>query len=244
VTPAVFLVDSDRITGASLVLDGPEGHHAARVRRVRPGERVDVTDGAGSLAECVVDAVDADVVRLAVVARRTVPAPSPRVVVAQALPKGDRGELAVEMLTEVGVDVVVPWSAARCVTQWRGERGQRSLEKWRSHAREAAKQARRAWLPEVRAAASTADVAALLRTASLGVVLHESADEPLADLAVPEDGDVVLVVGPEGGIAGDEVDAFRSAGARVVRLGDSVLRASTAGTTAAAVVLANSGRWR
>jgi len=244
VTPAVFLVAPDRITGAPLVLDGPEGHHAARVRRVRPGERVDVTDGAGNLAECVVDALDADVVRLAVLARRTVPAPSPRVVVAQALPKGDRGELAVEMLTEVGVDVVVPWSAARCVTQWRGERGQRSLEKWRSHAREAAKQARRAWLPEVRAAASTADVAALLGTASLGVVLHESADEPLAGLAVPADGEVVLVVGPEGGITGDEVDAFRSAGARVVRLGDSVLRASTAGTAAAAVVLANSGRWR
>jgi 16S rRNA (uracil1498-N3)-methyltransferase len=244
VTPAVFLVDHGRVAADPVVLDGPEGHHAARVRRVRPGERVDVTDGCGTVAACVVDTVDRDVVTLRVVERRASPQATPRVVVAQALLKGDRGELATEMLTEVGVDVVVPWAAARCVTQWRGERGERALDKWRAHAREAAKQARRSWFPDVRGAASSADVAELLRPAALGVVLHESAAEPLAALPVPTDGDVVLVVGPEGGIADDELAAFASAGARVARLGDTVLRASTAGTAAAAVVLANSGRWR
>jgi 16S rRNA (uracil1498-N3)-methyltransferase len=244
VTPAVFVVPTDRLGGDRVVLDGAEGHHAARVRRVRAGERVDVTDGSGGLAECVVATVDRDVVTLDVVARRTVPEPAPRIVVAQALVKGDRGELAVEMLTEVGVDVIVPWAAARCVAEWRGERGDRALERWRAHAREAAKQARRARFPEVFAAARTPDVAALIERAALGVVLHESADAALPTLDVPPAGDVVLVVGPEGGITADELAAFGAAGAQVARLGDSVLRASTAGTAAAAVVLANSGRWR
>ena len=249
-TAPVFLVppDSlaagDRLAGSPLLLDGVEGHHAARVRRVRPGERVDVTDGAGRIAECVVTEVTGGGVRLTVGATFAVPPPAPRVVVVQALPKGERGELAVEMLTEVGVDAIVPWAAARCVTQWRGPRGERSRERWVAHAREATKQARRPWLPEVRPLASTGDVASLLSGAALGVVLHESAGEPLAAAPVPTDGDVLLVVGPEGGVTDEELAAFRSAGARVCRLGPSVLRASTAGTAAAAVVLANSGRWR
>ena len=171
------------------------------------------------------------------------PAPSPRVIVVQAVPKGDRGELAVETLTEVGVDVIVPWAAARCVAQWRGEKAERGVEKWRRTARESAKQARRARVPAVVGLTDTADVVTLLGTASRAIVLHEAAALRLASLAVPGSGDVVLVVGPEGGLTDDEVTAFEAAGALSCRLGSTVLRTSTAGTAAVAVVMAGSGRW-
>ncbi len=243
-SPPVFLVARERLVAAErVVLDGPEGRHAATVRRLVPGERVDLTDGAGLRAECVVASARRDELELDVLARAEVPQPQPRLVVVQALPKGDRGELAVETMTEVGVDVIVPWAAARCVTQWRAERGAKALGKWRSTARAAAKQARRAWIPEVTELASTRRVAELLAAAALPVVLHEEADLPLAEVAPPRSGDLVVVVGPEGGIAPEELAAFETAGARSYRLGPTVLRSSTAGVVAAAVLLARSGRW-
>ncbi|MFL6136255.1 MAG: 16S rRNA (uracil(1498)-N(3))-methyltransferase [Frankiaceae bacterium] len=242
-TAALFLAEAGQLGHDRIVLAGAEGHHAARVRRVRPGEPVDLTDGRGHVAECLVAAVDGDTVTLDVRGRRDVPPPRPRIVVVQALPKGDRGELAVEMLTEVGADVIVPWPAARCVVEWRGERGGRALERWRAHARESAKQARRPWLPEVREPASTTAVAELLRGCALGVVLHESATARLAALAMPVDGDVGLVVGPEGGITDDELSLLIAAGGLACRLGDTVLRSSTAGVAAAAAVLSHTVRW-
>lgn len=246
-TAPVFVMPSEALraprAGDALLLDGPEGRHAALVRRLRAGERVDVTDGAGTLLRCVVARAERESLELAVESRQESPAPVPRVVVVQALPKGDRGETAVETMTEVGVDVIMPWSAARCVTQWRAERGEKALTRWRATAREAAKQARRPWWPDVRGLASTAEVVALLRDAALAVVLHESGTAPLAGLAVPAAGDVVLVVGPEGGITDEELARFADAGGQARRLGPSVLRASTAGTVAAGVVLAATARW-
>jgi 16S rRNA (uracil1498-N3)-methyltransferase len=230
--------DSPRVN-----LGGPEGRHAAAVRRLRPGERVDLTDGAGLVAECVVAAAHKDSLDLDVLRRYEVPAPEPRLIVVQALPKGDRGELAVEMMTETGVDVIVPWAAARCVTQWRGERAAKSLARWRSTAREAGKQARRFHLPEVPEQATTAGVASLIEGAALAVVLHEDADDPLTGLPAPVKGDIVVIVGPEGGITDDELTRFREAGAVPALLGPTILRTSTAGVAAAAVLLARSGRW-
>jgi 16S rRNA (uracil1498-N3)-methyltransferase len=188
-------------------------------------------------------AVGAESLELGVRERVTLPAPTPRIVVVQALAKGDRGELAVEMLTEIGVDEIVPWSAARCVVRWEGARGDRALERWRSTAREAAKQARRSWWPVITDPETTPDVAGRLAAASCPVVLHEDATAPLSGLAtVPGDtGDeVVLVVGPEGGITAQELAALA---APAYRLGDTVLRTSTAGTAAASVLLTASGRW-
>lgn len=242
-TPPLFLAATAELAGDRVTLSGPEGHHAARVRRVSAGEAVEVTDGEGLLVSGRVAVVSGDTVSVDVVARRRLPPPAPRLVVVQALPKGERGELAVELMTEVGVDVVVPWAAARCVVQWRGERGARARSRWAAHAREAGKQAHRAWLPRVTELASTADVSALLAPAAVAVVLHESASVPLSRVALPRDGDVVLVVGPEGGLTDDEVAGFAAAGAQACRLGDTVLRTSTAGVAAAAVVLARSGRW-
>jgi 16S rRNA (uracil1498-N3)-methyltransferase len=171
------------------------------------------------------------------------PAPEPAVTVVQALPKGDRGELAVEVLTEVGVGRVVPWAASRSVAVWKGEREEKSLARWRTTAREAAKQARRSWFPVVEPLASTADAVALVGTASLAVVLHEEATVSLASLIVPTTGPLLVVVGPEGGLSDDEVAAFVAAGAVSVRLGAEVLRTSTAGVVAVAALLARTLRW-
>ena len=241
--PPVFLVAPGQLRAPTVTLSGPEGHHAAAVRRLRTGERADVSDGAGTLAEGVVIAVGKDSVTIELRATRAVPPPQPRLVVAQALPKGDRGELAVELMTEVGVDAVLPWSAERSITRWQGDRGERALAKWRATAREAAKQSRRAWLPEIAAPASTAALAKRVSAAACAIVLEADATSRLHELALPDDGDLVLVVGPEGGISPAERAALRDAGAIEARLGPTVLRTSTAGAVGAATLLTRTARW-
>jgi 16S rRNA (uracil1498-N3)-methyltransferase len=159
------------------------------------------------------------------------------------LAKGDRGELAVELAVELGVDEVVPWAAARSVARWDGARGQRSLERWRSTARAAAKQSRRAWLPAVASPASSREVAGLIGAAAGALVLQETAEAPLAAVPLPDAGDLVLVVGPEGGLDDSELAAFTDAGATAVRLGSPVLRTSTAGAAALAALSVRAGRW-
>ena len=207
------------------------------------GERADVTDGDGLLAECVVTGSGHDLLELVVLARHAEPPPSPRIVVVQAIPKGDRGELAVEIMTEVGVDVIVPWAAERCVPRWRGDRGERSLARWRGSAREAAKQSRRSRFPQVTALQETAGVTRLVAAASLAVLLDAAGQSAVGDVSPPAAGDIVGVVGPEGGISPAEADALEAAGALTVRLGNSVLRTSSAGAVAAALLLSASGRW-
>ncbi|MEU6712493.1 16S rRNA (uracil(1498)-N(3))-methyltransferase [Nonomuraea sp. NPDC046802] len=240
-TVPVFL--SQNLDGAELILDGPEGRHAASVRRLRAGERIDLTDGAGAVAECVVREALKDALRLDVISRHEIEAPRQRLVVVQGLPKGDRGELAVEMMTEAGVDVIVPWAASRSITQWKGDKVAKALGRWRATAREAGKQARRFHLPEVTEPASTTDVEALLAAAELGLVLHEEAHDPLSGVTLPPGGDIVMIVGPEGGVSDEELGKFTAAKAVPVLLGPTVLRTSTAGVAAAAVLLTRTGRW-
>lgn len=247
-TAPVFLTAPERLAGlaagGTAVLDGPEGRHAVTVRRLRSGEEIVLTDGAGTGVHGTVAAVEGkDRLEVVVADVRHEPPPRPRITVVQALPKGDRGELAVETMTETGVDAIVPWSAARCVTQWRGERAAKSLAKWRSTAREAGKQARRLCFPEVTEPAATGRVAELLSAAAFAAVLHEEGAAPLASAPLPGDGELVLVVGPEGGITDEERAAFAEAGARAYRLGPTVLRTSTAGTAAGALLLTRTGRW-
>ncbi|MGZ6744868.1 MAG: 16S rRNA (uracil(1498)-N(3))-methyltransferase [Nocardioides sp.] len=229
--------------GASVELTGDEARHAVVVKRIRVGEQVALTDGAGTTATVTVVATSKSSLTATVDSVVSSEPEMPRVVVVQAIPKGDRGELAVEMLTEVGVDVVVPWAASRSVAVWKGDRAAKALAKWRSTAREAAKQARRSWFPEVTEMVGTDEVVALLRDASVPVVLHEAASGPIADLPVPGRGEIVIVVGPEGGISDEELAAFARVGAEPVRLGSSVLRTSTAGVAATAALLART-RWR
>lgn len=221
-------------------LDGPEGRHAVTVRRTRIGEQIELVDGTGLRLRCEVAALAADSLEAQVVSVHREQQPGPRLVVVQALAKGVRSELAVEAVTEVGADVIVPWSASRSVVRWRGDRAAKSLARWRLTAREAAKQSRRSRTPEVTGPASTADVARRLAEAALAVVLHESAAVPLSSLDVPAAGDIVVVVGPEGGITGDELLAF---GVEPVLLGPTVLRTSTAGVAACSVLLSRTARW-
>ncbi|ARP70157.1 16S rRNA (uracil(1498)-N(3))-methyltransferase [Streptomyces pluripotens] len=244
-TAPVFVVDRlDRI-GPEFVLDGPEGRHAVSVKRLRPGEDVVLTDGRGRWAEGVVKAAEGKD-RLVITDLESIleePPPTPRITVVQALAKGDRGELAVETMTEVGVDAIVPWQASRCITQWKGDRGLKALGKWRATAREAGKQSRRVRFPEVEAAATTKQVGALLAAADFAAVLHESGEEPLTTADLPADGEIVLVVGPEGGVSPEELELFAQAGAKPYVLGPTVLRTSTAGTAAAVLLMGRTGRW-
>ncbi|MFH8785166.1 16S rRNA (uracil(1498)-N(3))-methyltransferase [Streptomyces roseoverticillatus] len=248
-TAPVFLVEEDALTGVFpgtvFPLDGPEGRHAVSVRRLRVGEEIGLTDGQGTGAFGTVTAVEGkDHLDVTVTSVRSEPLPEPRITVVQALPKGDRGEVAVETMTETGVDAVVPWAAARCITQWKGDRGLKSLGKWRATAREAGKQSRRLRFPTVSEPMTTRQVAQLLADAAFAAVLHEEGHSAaLATAPLPATGDIVLVVGPEGGVSPEELAAFAEAGAQPYRLGASVLRTSTAGTAATALLLGRTGRW-
>jgi len=240
----VFFVDQLPPVGAETVLAGPAGRHAATVRRLAPGERLVLSDGCGGLAGCAVLDAGRDRLRLRVHRRGTEPAPALRVTLAQALVKGERGELAVELATEAGVDAVLPWRAARCVARWdHGPRGIKALTRWREASRQAAKQARRGWVPQVAEPVETPALARRCAGATGCLVLHEAATELLPSVALPPAGELLLVVGPEGGITEAELTELTAAGARQVRLGPAVLRASSAAAVALGAIGALSGRW-
>jgi 16S rRNA (uracil1498-N3)-methyltransferase len=241
----VHLVESLAGVSAGSVVEvtGDEAHHAVAVRRLREGEQVVLTDGLGTSVTGAVASTGKRVFAVTVASVSRHDRPEPAITVVQALPKGERGELAVEVLTEVGVDRIVPWAASRSVAVWKGERAAKSHARWQATAREAAKQSRRSWLPTVAPLASTADLVALVGEADLALVLHEDATAALSAVDVPASGRIVVVVGPEGGIAPDELATLTDAGAVSVRLGAEVLRTSTAGVVAVAALLARTDRW-
>lgn len=244
-TAPVFLVD-ELPSGDQFVLDGPEGRHASTVRRLRVGEELMLSDGKGSVAICTVESTSQrDTLGLKLLRRWTEPEPQPKLLVAQALIKGDRGELAVELATEAGADAVIPWRAARCVARWEdGPRGAKALARWRSTAREAAKQARRTRVPEITEPVGTARLAELVRASAGALLLESSAGARLTDVDLPGHGSLVVIVGPEGGVSEAEIDLLRAAGAQVVRLGPTVLRASSAAAAAVSAIGVLTQRWR
>lgn len=247
-TPPVFVLRTDDLADATIGcivrVSGEEGRHAATVRRVEPGEIINLVDGHGRRVTGTVSTViDRQTIDVDVVAVRDEPVPALRVVVVQALTKGDRGELAVEQLTQIGVDEILPWSAAHSVVQWRGDRAAKSARRWADAATAAAKQSRRARFPLMGRLASTDDVRDRIGAASTAIVLDESASASIGEIDVPAAGELLIVVGPEGGISGDERAAFAAAGAQIVRMGPTVLRASSAGLAAVAVLLSSTPRW-
>jgi 16S rRNA (uracil1498-N3)-methyltransferase len=245
--PGLFYLDALPQTGELAVVEGDEGFHAATVRRIRRGEQLVLGDGVGGLARCVVEQTGSDGLQARVLDRWQVPPVRPPVTVIQALPKAERSELAIELATEAGADALVAWQAARCVAGWEGARAENGLRRWRAVARAAAQQSRRAHIPSVDGVLSTAALTQRIgeAVASGGTVLalHESATGQLADLSLAQAKSVMLVVGPEGGIAPDELAALTDAGAVVVRLGPTVLRTSTAAAVAMGALGVLTPRW-
>ena len=243
----MFLLDSAAWTSAAVgdevEVSGAEGRHAVAVVRLRRGETV-LLGGGGRRAEATVTHTgrSAFSARLDTIVEE--PENDPRFVLVQALAKGGRDEQAVETATELGVDEVVPWQAARGVVVWRGrDREEKGRRRWESVCVAASKQSRRARVPVVSEPANIPGVATRLGRAALALVLHEAATEPLSAAELPTSGEIVVVVGPEGGIGDAELAELVAAGGRPVRLGPEVLRSSTAGPVALAV-LAASLRWR
>jgi 16S rRNA (uracil1498-N3)-methyltransferase len=243
----LFYVDSLPDTGSLAVVDGDEGFHATTVRRIRPGEQLVLGDGAGGLAHCEVEHAGRDGLRARVLKRWSVAAGQPPVTVVQALPKSERSELAIELATEAGADAFLAWQAARCVASWQGARVDKGLRRWRAVARSAARQSRRAHIPPVDGVLSTAGVTQRIRdevaAGAVALALHESATDPLSKLDLARATSLLLVVGPEGGIAPDEIAALTEAGAAPVRLGPQVLRTSTAAAVALGALGVLTARW-
>jgi 16S rRNA (uracil1498-N3)-methyltransferase len=233
------------------VLEGPEARHAVTVKRLTPGEAVDIVDGAGTRMSGKVTAASSSGLEVECGSVVVEDRPNTRLVLVQALAKGDRDELAIETATELGIDAVIPWQSERSIVRWKGDRAAKAHAKWQSVVTAAAKQARRAWIPDVRAAVDTAGLATAVEAAGLAVILHEDAVRPLREVLElwldtgAADGvqEVLLIVGPEGGISQREVTRLCGRGAVTALLGHHVLRSSTAGP--AAVVLASDvlGRW-
>ena len=239
---SLFYVDAVPGVGDVVVVDGDEGFHAANVRRTRRGEQLDLGDGAGTVAHCEVTEVAKGRLSARVLDRRVVAPPSPTVTVAQALPKSDRSELAIELATEAGADAFVAWHAARCVARWDGAaRVDKGVRRWQAVARAASRQSRRPHIPTVEGLVTTAQLAAAAGPTTL--VLHESATVSLTELPLADAVSLTLVVGPEGGVAEEELAALTEAGALAVRLGPTVLRTSTAAAVALGALGVLTSRW-
>lgn len=244
---SLFYVEAVPGPGELAVVDGDEGFHAANVRRTRPGEHLDLSDGAGSVAHCVVEDVAKGRLTARVLERHQVQPPVPGITVVQALPKAERSELAVELATEVGADAFVAWQASRCVARWDGPaKIEKGLRRWRAVARSAARQSRRDYIPTVEGVVSTGELVDRVRAADPAtvLVLHESAALPLTEVALAQTEALTLVVGPEGGIADAELAELTEAGAVAIRLGPTVLRTSTAAAVALGALGVLTPRWR
>ena len=229
--------------GEVIELTGDEGRHAVSVKRTSVGEQIELVDGHGTRAVITVTGVSGkDRLTGVVDCAANEPASRPTVTVIQALPKAARSELTVDLLTQAGVDVIVPWQADRSVANW-GKKQDKGLAKWRAAARAAAKQSRRSRIPEITPVGDQAAVAALIQVAPLALMLHEDATEKITDQPVAQVDSVVLIIGPEGGISPAELDAFTTAGAHPVRLGPEVLRTASAGMVALAALGAVTDRW-
>lgn len=232
-TEPLFLAAlEDPQVGQSIELTGEEGRHAVAVRRLRLGETILVSDGNGTAVRGPITGLRKGELTLLAEEVLHEPERPVRYVAVQALPKGDRAELAVEMLTELGVDEIVPWQAERSVVRWSADRVERGLTRWRATAREAAKQCRRFRVPTIAMPMTTAELALRAAQTSLTLVLHESAAERLGSLTPPPVGEIMFIVGPEGGLTEAELAAFTGAGGRPVLIADAVLRTSTAGVVA------------
>jgi 16S rRNA (uracil1498-N3)-methyltransferase len=240
VTDPVFLgVLPDPLPGpgATVVLDGPEGRHAATVRRIRNGERVVIADGTGHGISGPVITADKASITVRVEKTMITSEPKIKITVAQALAKGDRSDIALEMITELGVMSIIPWQSARSIVRWTADRADRSRAKWQATVREATKQSRRLRVPSVEPVASTKQLASMINDHDLTLILHEEASQQLSEITIADATKIMIIVGPEGGIGPEELDQLITAGGTPVLISDGVLRTSTAAAVAMAGIL-------
>lgn len=233
--------------GAVIELSGPEGRHAATVKRLGPGERLQLIDGRGAWAEAEVTAASKSSVTLRVTQVGQTPTPVPRVTVVQALPKSERAELAVDLATQAGADAIIPWQADRCVSRWTGPKVAKGVTKWETTALAAAKQSRRTTIPPIADPVNTTQLVTMLQGYAASdtavLVLHEEAAVPLKTLDLAGIREIFLLIGPEGGIGEEELERLRETGARAVKLGPEVLRTASAAMVALAALGTLTGRW-
>ena len=229
--------------GSLVEVTGDEAHHAVAVRRLREGEQVVLTDGLGTSVTGSVASTGKRVFAVSVESVSHDDRPAPAITVVQALPKGDRGELAVEVLTEVGVDRIVPWAAARSVAVWKGERAAKSHAKWQATAREAAKQSRRTWLPDRHPAGLDRRPGGARGRGRPRGRAARGRDRPAQRGRRTRLRSDRRRRRPRGRDRARGARRPHGAGARSVRLGAEVLRTSTAGVVAVAALLARTDRW-
>ena len=226
--------------GSLVELDGPEGKHAVQVRRMREGEAIQLSDGKGLRVRGTVAELSGSTLKLQVVEVIREDLPARQITLVQALAKGDRDELAIQAATELGVMGIIPWQASRSISRWDGPKISKGQARWQQIVSEAAKQSLRAYTPEVKNIVDTKELADLVSSFDLVLVLDTSATATVAEAGIPSSGTIALVVGPEGGIEQSELDALQAAGAKLVSLGANVLRTSTAGPALiAALMLGN-----
>ncbi|MCF8606936.1 16S rRNA (uracil(1498)-N(3))-methyltransferase [Gordonia sp. HY442] len=247
-TPPLFWVDEVAAAGEQATVSGSEGRHAVTVTRIRRGQTVILGDGRGTFADCeVLDTSGKDRLSVRVGRVEFVTRPKPLVTIVQALPKSERSELAVDLMTEAGVDVIVPWQASRCVARWAGSKAERGVDKWRSAAATAAKQARRPWIPEIADLATTMDVrdrcARVVGDGGMVALLHEEGATPFRSLDFAGAPEIVMVIGPEGGLDPAEIADLTALGGTSVVLGPEVLRTAAAGAVALGALGAVTDRW-
>lgn len=237
-----------KVPGDVVYLDAATSAHAVRSQRLGMGDPLMVSDGAGTLAQGSITSADPQSACIVIETAEVQPSPAVRINLVQALAKGDRDLMAVEMATEVGVDAVTPWQAQRSIVRIRPERAVKMRAKWQAKLRAAAQQSRRAYIPALRPAVEGADIAELHAPEDHQhlIVLHEDARSTLheAMTALPKTpAEVHLVVGPEGGVSPEELSAVEQVGGSIVQLGPTVMRASTAGPVAIALLNHFLDRW-
>ena len=210
-------------------LTGDNAHHAERVLRMRSGEELLVSDGAGNWARCRITSVSKKSVQLEVVEKGEESADQVEISVLQAITKNDRAREAVELLTAAGVSRIYPWQAARSI-------GKES-DKWQTIAIEASKQSRRFVIPEVTERVDIQEALNILNQYNQVLICHESATEKISD-SINDSQSTLIIIGPEGGITDDELAIFKGAGGKLVKLGRPVLRSAHAGIAAISAVSA------
>lgn len=228
--------------GSVARLEGDEARHAASVSRLALGEEILVGDGEGVLARATATQVSPREVVLDIHDTTAHPRPTPEVWLVQALAKGDRDELAIQTCTELGVDGIIPWQAARSVSQWKGDKVAKGVARWSKIATEASKQSLRSWIPRVEQPVTTTELARLGESHQI-ILLDPEALDSLSAYIPPRTKRLLVVVGPEGGVEPAERELLLDSGAVDLKLGSTVLRTSSAGPAALAVLNSAMGRW-